>query len=140
MSLKTTALTFLGHIAPRYGIPVPQAYPGAVNLIREVLDFPRNSKMTKNLRLNPWFIDLGDLSRMLPSKLAMVKGANLPPFNEQVNFDPRERVIAGYLEGNGRRRSRDNYGHARPRAMMEVGSYRGSLKGHPANSLPRFRR
>jgi succinyl-CoA synthetase alpha subunit len=63
--------------------------PAAVNLVREAMEIPRDNKKINRLKLNPWFMDLGDLSKILPSSLILSKGSVPMPYKEQLQLQQK---------------------------------------------------
>ena len=62
--------------------------PKAISLIVDTLEIKRDLESVKPLSLNPWFVDLGNLSKMIPAELSLAPG-NIPEpymtqFKEQI--------------------------------------------------------
>ena len=58
--------------------------PKAVTLITHTLGIRRDFAKTTPIRLNPWFVNLGELGKHLPSDLVLAPGHILKPYESQV--------------------------------------------------------
>lgn len=57
--------------------------PPAVSLILRALEWDRDFSPRGNLRLNPWFVNLGDLGKKLPASLILSPGTIIEPYASQ---------------------------------------------------------
>jgi succinyl-CoA synthetase alpha subunit/citrate synthase len=58
--------------------------PKAVTLITHILGIRRDFAKTTPIRLNPWFVNLGELGKNLPSDLVLTPGHILKPYESQI--------------------------------------------------------
>ncbi len=57
--------------------------PAAVSLVVNTLGFKKDIGSTRPLRLNPWFVNLGELGKQLPAELAFSPGIIPEPYASQ---------------------------------------------------------
>jgi succinyl-CoA synthetase alpha subunit len=57
--------------------------PRAVTLLANQLEIKKDFAHSRFLRLNPWFVNLGELGRLVPSELALPPGTIPEPYREQ---------------------------------------------------------
>jgi len=96
----------------RNGIRVTALHhlPAAAMLICDALRWKRDSKIERELRLNPWFINLRDLGHKLPRTLLLSEGSIPEPYHSQF-----------------RRYARDSMGLSPSRRDMRNASHASSL-------------
>jgi succinyl-CoA synthetase alpha subunit len=92
--------------------------PQAVSLVYDTLDFDRDFQPRKALKLNPWFADLGELGKKLPSELILPPGQIIEPYAEQ--FAKQSRAKLGKIVT---RRSMRNASHASSNDGAEAAVY-----------------
>lgn len=57
--------------------------PKAVSLMFDILGMERDFNLQKGLKLNPWFVNLGELGKKLPSELILPQGQIIEPYASQ---------------------------------------------------------
>jgi succinyl-CoA synthetase alpha subunit/citrate synthase len=70
--------------------------PNAVTLVMHVLGMKRDRATASPIRLNPWFINLGELGKHLPSDLVPAPGCIPEPYDLQVR-DQAETFLKGMV-------------------------------------------
>ncbi len=68
--------------------------PKAVALIANHLDIKKDKGNPKSMRLNPWFVNLGDLGKRLPVDLSLSRGHIPQPYKSQI-----EKQSQAFLSG-----------------------------------------
>lgn len=58
--------------------------PRAVTLIAQTLGYKKDRSSTHRLRLNPWFVNLGELGKELPNELDLSAGSIPEPYKGQI--------------------------------------------------------
>jgi len=69
--------------------------PEAAGLVFGSLGWKKDIAGTRPLRLNPWFVELGDLARNLPAELALAPGVIPEPYAGQLRL--QEQAFAGQM-------------------------------------------
>ncbi|MBF0430190.1 MAG: hypothetical protein HQK83_02840 [Fibrobacteria bacterium] len=59
-------------------------FPRAVEMVATVLDIKRDLSVTSPLQLNPWFVKLDELGKILPPELALGPGTIPKPYSDQI--------------------------------------------------------
>jgi len=70
--------------------------PDAVTLVMNTLGLKKDFSNTKPIRLNPWFVGLGDLGRQLPAELSPPQGTIPQPYAGQVR-DRMQNLLKGMI-------------------------------------------
>ncbi len=70
--------------------------PRAATLIVNTLGIKKDFSSTKPIRLNPWFVNLGELGKVLPSELTPASGTIPEPYASQVK-DQMETFLRGMI-------------------------------------------
>jgi succinyl-CoA synthetase alpha subunit/citrate synthase len=70
--------------------------PRAATLIVNTLGIKKDFSSTKPIRLNPWFVNLGELGKILPSELTPAPGTIPEPYASQVK-DQMETFLRGMI-------------------------------------------
>ncbi len=70
--------------------------PRAVTLIAHTLGIEKDFSSTKPIRLNPWFVNLGELGKYLPAELSLAQGTIPEPYNSQFN-EQMETFLKGMI-------------------------------------------
>jgi len=70
--------------------------PAAVSLVLNTLGRRKDFSRTKPIRLNPWFVNLGELGKRLPAELTPAAGTIPEPFASQFK-DQRENLLKGMI-------------------------------------------
>ena len=78
--------------------------PKAVTLIVSVLGMKKDFSSSKPLRLNPWFVSLGELGKRLPADLSPSPGIVPEPYGEQVNQQSKH-LLTGMIRQSMRQTS-----------------------------------
>lgn len=68
--------------------------PKAVSLIVDTLGMKKDKASLKPLRLNPWFVNLGELGKRLPAELSRAPGVIPEPYSGQF-----EKQMEAFLDG-----------------------------------------
>ena len=79
--------------------------PGAVATVAHLLGIKKDMSSSTSLRLNAWFVSLGELGKVIPPELALSPGAIPQPYDEQL------RELASSHQGAARQSMR-NASHA----------------------------
>ncbi|MGC9323305.1 MAG: citrate/2-methylcitrate synthase [Desulfomonilia bacterium] len=66
--------------------------PKAVRLICDTLGIERDISSAKPLKLNPWFVNLGDVAKYIPHELDLAQGTIPEPYASQVKEQEQARL------------------------------------------------
>jgi len=117
--------------------------PLAVNLILNILGIKKDYSKTKPLRLNPWFINLGELGKELPEELNLPQGIIPEPFASQFK-EQSKNLLKGMIRQSMRNASHASSNDGRtPRIygyslldLMKRRSFAASLIAYWTGDLP----
>ncbi len=70
--------------------------PKAVTLIANTLEIKKDSGTTRPIRLNPWFVNLGEMGKALPGELTPAPGTIPEPYDSQVR-EQTETFLRGMI-------------------------------------------
>ncbi|NOY08093.1 MAG: hypothetical protein GXP33_04545 [Spirochaetes bacterium] len=84
--------------APVKGIRVNVLHdiPAAVTLVMNTLGLKKDFSRSKPIRLNPWFVNLGEIGKRLPADLALPPGVIPEPFSSHLK-DRMQNLLKGMI-------------------------------------------
>lgn len=117
--------------------------PRAVTLLANQLDIKKDFAHSRFLRLNPWFVNLGELGRSIPAELSLPVGQIPEPYHDQFKKQEQaflQSMIRQPMRNASHASSNDGatpriYGYALPQ-LMERSSLTAALILYWTGELP----